>query len=66
VLVLPAFLFGMGHEPPLQQQDAFLSMPLQQEWAFLRFFVLALQQDIAASLQQFSMSQQAAEFWLLF
>ena len=30
VVVVEAFLLGMGHESPLQQQDADLSLPLQQ------------------------------------
>jgi hypothetical protein len=56
------FLFGMGHESPLQQQespDPFL--PLQQACAFLPYLFF-LQQDIAPSLQQFSMSQHASVF----
>jgi hypothetical protein len=56
------FLLGMGHESPLQQQEspeAFL--PLQQAWAFLPLLFF-LQQDIAPSLQQFSMSQHASVF----
>jgi len=59
-----AALFGMGHSPLPQQQDSFLSMPLQQAWAFF-FFFLALQQDMSA-LQQLASSQQPAEFWLVF
>jgi len=64
-LVLVAFLLGMGHESPLQQHDAALSLPLQQAWAFLplRFF---LQHDMAPSLQQLAISQQAEVLWLLF
>jgi len=30
LVVVEAFLLGMGHESPLQQQDAVLSLPLQQ------------------------------------
>lgn len=58
-------LLGMGHESPLQQHEADLSLPLQHACAFLplRFF---LQQVIAASLQQFAMSQHAEVLELLF
>jgi hypothetical protein len=62
LLVLVLFLLGMGHESPLQQQESpepFL--PLQQAWAFLPLLFF-LQQDIAPSLQQFSMSQHASVF----
>src|SRR6266851_1654286 len=54
------FLLGIGHASPLQQHAAFLSIPLQQEWAFLPRLVFFLQQDIAASLQQPAISQQAS------
>jgi hypothetical protein len=60
------FLLGIGHESPLQQHAAFLSIPLQQAWAFLPRFDFFLQQDIAASLQQPAMSQQASAVWLVF
>jgi hypothetical protein len=67
LLVFPAgFLLGIGHASPLQQHAALLSIPLQQACAFLPLFDFFLQQDMAASLQQFAMSQQASEFWLLF
>jgi hypothetical protein len=65
VFEFAAFLLGIGHESPLQQHAAAVSLPLQQECAFLPldFF---LQQDMAASLQQFAMSQQADAFELVF
>jgi hypothetical protein len=59
------FLLGIGHESPLQQHPAAPSLPAQQAWAFLPFFFF-LQQDMAASLQQPCMSQQASVFWLEF
>jgi hypothetical protein len=62
VFALPVFLLGIGQEPPPQQQDSLLSMPLQQAWAFLPFFFF-LQQDMSA-LQQSFMSQQLAELSL--
>jgi hypothetical protein len=64
-----AFLLGIGHASPLQQHAALLSIPLQQEWAFfqrLPRLVFFLQQDIAASLQQPAISQQASALWLVF
>ena len=69
VFELPVFLLGIGHESPLQQHAAFLSIPLQHECAFrprLPRLVLFLQQDMAASLQQSFMSQQASAVWLVF
>ena len=66
VFELAGFLLGIGHESPLQQHDAGPFLPLQQAWAFLPRLVFLLQQDIAPPLQQFSMSQQASEFWLVF
>jgi len=60
------FLLGIGHASPLQQHAAFLSIPLQQEWAFLPRLDFFLQQDMAASLQQPAMSQQASALWLVF
>jgi len=41
-----AFLLGIGHELPLQQHDAALSLPLQQAWAFLPLLFFLLQQDM--------------------
>jgi hypothetical protein len=60
------FLLGIGHASPLQQHAAFLSIPLQQAWAFLPRLDFFLQQDIAASLQQPAISQQASALWLVF
>jgi hypothetical protein len=62
-LVPAAFLFGIGQASPLQQHEAALSLPLQQEWAFFPFLLFFLQQDMAASLQQPFMSQQASVPW---
>jgi hypothetical protein len=65
VVFTAGFLLGIVHESPLQQHDApFLA--LQQAWAFLPLLVFFLQQDMAPLLQQFFMSQQASEFWLVF
>jgi hypothetical protein len=57
----PVFLFGIGHESPLQQQAAAPSLPAQQAWAFLPFFFFFLQQDMSA-VQQSCISQQASVF----
>jgi hypothetical protein len=65
VLVLVGFLFGIVQESAEQQHDAPLPA-LQQACAFLPRFVFFLQQDMAPVLQQFSMSQQAPEFWFVF
>jgi hypothetical protein len=64
---LLVFLFGIGHESPLQQHAAAPPLPLQQACAFLPCLFF-LQQDMAASpaLQQSFMSQQASALWLVF